>query len=126
MRNAGGPAPPSAQKNLAGSLFNRYALSYCTLYGRVRSAFQSKNRHNVGAATFAAGLQNPFFHCFIESGKEPRYKFIDGTGPSITFNDTSKGFIADGVSKWVKAAQLKKEKNQSGVRSFDIKILFIP
>jgi hypothetical protein len=36
-----GSAPLSARKNLAGSLFNLYALSYCTLYGTSMSAFKS-------------------------------------------------------------------------------------
>jgi hypothetical protein len=62
-------------------------------------------RYKVGSPTIGGGFQNPFFHCFIEPGKEPRYKFIDGTDASIMFNDASKGIIADGVSKWVKAAQ---------------------
>lgn len=91
-----------------------------TLENHVHNAFACWDnrtyRYDVGAATIVGGLKDPFFHCFIESGNEPRYKFIDGTGASTTFDATSKGIIGDAVDLWVETAkaQSKGKKTEDG------------
>ncbi len=45
-----------------------------------------------------------FAHGFIDLGMEPRYKFIDGPGASITFDNAKKALIDEAVRIWVQAA----------------------
>lgn len=77
--------------------------------GHVHDAFavwdNRTYRYNVGAPTFTGGLQDPFWHGFIETDKEPRYIFEDGIGASKTFDDTSKGLIGSAVEEWVTKAK---------------------
>ena len=50
-----------------------------------------------------------YAHGFIQDGQEPRYKFADGAGTNISFDDDKKGLIKNGIQLWIDAAKAQSQ-----------------
>ena len=50
-----------------------------------------------------------YAHGFIENGQAPRYKFADGAGTNMTFNDNKKGLIEIGIQLWINATKAQSQ-----------------